>query len=273
MNKYSVLTTVYKKENPLYLKQSIESMLKQTVPPSEYVVVKDGPLSAELDSVLEEYSCNNPIFKIVSLTVNSGLGVACIRGMDACTNDYVARLDSDDISLPNRCETELNILNKEEDIAVVGSSIYEFEENPNVIKSIKKMPTEPDDIYRFGKRRNPFNHSTVMMRKSIVQANGGYSPLRRSQDLELFTRLLFKGCKCRNIAEPLVLFRTGAARVKRKKNWTNLKHDISVYRRNFKENYISLADYAHVVARQCIFFIMPSGLASYLYSKIYRHRV
>lgn len=270
MKSYSVLTTVYKKENPLYLKQSIDSMLNQTVPPNEYVVVKDGPLTEELDSVLQEYSSNNPIFKIVSLKVNSGLGVACIKGMEACTNDYVARLDSDDISLPNRCEQELDMLNKEKDLVVVGSEIYEFDDDPNEIKSIKKMPTTPEQIYEFGKKRNPFNHSTVMMRKSLVQANGGYSPLRRSQDLELFTRLLFRGCKCRNIAEPLVLFRTGSARVKRKKNWTNLKHDIKVYRRNYNEHYMSFADYVFVVVRQFVFFLMPNGIASYLYSKIYR---
>lgn len=273
MNKYSVLTTVYKKEKPLFLRQSIDSMLNQTIPPSEYVVVKDGPLTEELNNILQEYSSSNPIFKIVSLEVNSGLGVACIEGLEACTNDYVARLDSDDISLPNRCELQLKELENDQDLAVVGSDIYEFDDNPNVIKAIKKMPSEPDDIYKFGKKRNPFNHSTVMMRKSIVQSKGGYSPMRRSQDLELFTRLLYKGCKCRNIPQPLVLFRTGDARVKRKKNWTNLKHDIKVYKRNYKENYISLMEFLYVVVRQFIFYLMPKGMASYLYTKIYRDKV
>ena len=112
-----------------------------------------------------------------------------------------------------------------------------------------------------------------MMRKSIVQANGGYAPLRRSLDLELFTKLLMKGCKCRNIGEPLVLFRTGSARVERKKNWTNLKCDLSVYKRNLKEKYINVFDYLYVVLRQVVFFIMPSGLAKVLYTKIYRKKV
>lgn len=272
MSKYSVLTTVYAKEKPLYLRQSIDSMLNQTIPPSEYVVVKDGPLPFELEKVLTEYEEKFEIFKIIGLEVNSGLGAACIAGLDACSNDFVARLDSDDISLPNRCERQLEILEKEEDLAVVGTNLYEFEDDPNVITAIKKMPTEPDEIFRFGKRRNPFNHSSIMMRKSIVQANGGYSSMRRSQDLELFTRLLYKGCKCRNIGEPLVLFRTGSARVNRKKNWTNLKHDISVYKRNYNEQYMSLYDYVYVVVRQFIFFLMPSNLASYLYFKIYRNK-
>lgn len=270
MKKYSVLTTVYKKENPLYLRQSIDSMLNQTIPPSEYVVVKDGPLTKVLDDVLQEYCSINSIFKIVSLEVNSGLGVACIKGLEACTNDFVARLDSDDISLPNRCELQLDMLEKEGDLAVVGSSLYEFEDDPKIITAIKEMPTEPDEIFKFGKRRNPFNHSSIMMRKSIVIANGGYSPMRRSQDLELFTRLIYKGCKCRNLIEPLVLFRTGSARVNRKKNWTNLKHDISVYIRNYKVHYMSLFDLLYVIIRQFVFFMMPSKMASYLYFKFYR---
>lgn len=272
MIKYSVLTTLYVKDNPDYLKQSIDSMLRQTVPPSEYVVVKDGPLTEELDNILQEYSTNNPIFKIVSLDVNSGLGVACMKGVEACTNEYIARLDADDLSLPTRCEKELDVLEKEKDLAVVGSDIYEFEVDPEVITSIKKMPTEPDDIYKFGKKRNPFNHSTVIFRKSILLANGGYSPMRRSQDLELFTRLLFKGCKCRNIGEPLVLFRTGTARVKRKKNWTNLKCDVKVYKRNYDEHYINLFDFLYVIIRQVVFFSMPSGLAQKLYFMIYRKK-
>lgn len=273
MEKYSVLTTLYAKEKPEYLRQCLDSMLNQTVPPSEYVIVKDGPLTNELEEVLVEYCSKSPIFKIVGLEVNSGCGPASIAGMEACTNDLVARIDSDDISLPNRCELELAMMEKEEDLAVVGSDMYEFEDDPSVITAVKKMPTEPEDIYRFGKKRNPFNHSTVMMRKSIVQANGGYAPLRRSLDLELFTKLLMKGCKCRNIGEPLVLFRTGSARVERKKNWTNLKCDLSVYKRNLKEKYINVFEYLYVVLRQVVFFIMPSGLAKALYTKIYRKKV
>ena len=199
MKQYSVLTTLFAKENPEFLKQSLDSMLNQTLPPSEYVVVKDGPLTDDLEKVLKEYRDKYPIFKIVGLEVNSGLGVACIKGVEACSFEYVARLDSDDISLPNRCDLEIELLEKETDLAVVGSDIYEFQDNPSNITAVKKMPTEPDEIYKFGKKRNPFNHSTVIFRKSLLQANGGYSPMRRSQDLELFTRLLFKGCKCRNI--------------------------------------------------------------------------
>lgn len=270
MEKYSVLTTLYAKENPQFFRQCLDSMLNQTVAPSEYVIVKDGPLTDELNSILEEYSEKYQIFKIIALKVNSGCGLASMAGMKACSYDLVARIDSDDISLEERCELELQMFEQEKDLAVVGSDIYEFEGDPNSIIAVKRMPTTPEEIYQFGKRRNPFNHSTVMLRKSIVQANGGYAPLRRSLDFELFTRLLIKGCICRNINKPLVKFRTGSNRIARKKNLTNLKCDLSVYKRNYKARYLGKLDYLIVVIRQIVFFIMPINIASFLYKRMYR---
>lgn len=273
MEKYSVLTTIYAKENPDYLKQSIDSMLAQTIPPNQYVLVEDGPLTPELEAVINQYSTKYSIFKIIKLAVNSGCGPASIAGMKACTNDLIARIDSDDISLPNRCELELAMFEKEPDLVVVGSDMYEFEEDPNHITAIKKMPTTPDKIYQFGKRRNPFNHSTVMMRKSLVEKYGGYAPIRRALDLELFTKLLLNGCKCRNIAKPLVKFRAGHARMERRKNWSNLKCDLSVYKRNYEQKYMSLLDYGYVVFRQIVLFIMPVRIANTIYNKLYRQPV
>lgn len=270
LEKYSVLTTLYAKDDPDYLRQCIDSMLSQTVPPDEYVIVKDGPITEKLEEVLKEYRVKSSIFKIIGLQVNSGCGPASIEGMKACSNDLIARIDSDDISLPERCELELALFEKEKDLVVVGSDIYEFIDDPNQITAIKQMPYSPEEIYKFGKRRNPFNHSTVMMRKSLVQKYGGYAPIRRSLDLELFTKLLLNGCKCRNIDKPLVKFRTGTARIKRKKNWTNFKCDLAVYKRNYQEKYISFFDYFIVSSRQLIFFAMPNGLAGYLYNKFYR---
>ena len=180
MKEYSVLTTLYAKEKPEFLRQCLDSMFNQTVPPSEYVLVKDGPLTDELEAVLQEYVEKHPELNVIALEVNSGCGPASIAGMAACTYEYVARIDSDDISLPTRCEREIEMLDKEPDLVVIGSDLYEFEDDPNVITAVKKMPTDPDEIYKYGKRRNPFNHSTVMMRKSIVQAKGGHDPLSRS---------------------------------------------------------------------------------------------
>lgn len=272
MEKYSALTTVYEKEKPEYLKQCLDSMLSQTVMPSEYVIVEDGPIGEKLEKVLNEYTQKYRIIKVVVLEKNSGLGVASNVGIEACSNDLIARLDSDDIALPERCEKELKMFEQEEDLVVVGTDMFEFEDNIDNIVSIKKMPSEPKKIYEFGKRRNPFNHSTVMMRKSIVQKYGGYSSMRRTQDLELFTRLLIKGCKCRNISEPLIFFRSGKDRIIRKKKMSSFKNDLAVYKRNYKEKYMSLIDYFVVISRQIIFYFMPNSIANYLYKLFYREK-
>lgn len=273
MEKYSVLTTVYSKEKPEYLRQCLESMVNQTILPFEYVIVEDGPLTDELEKVIQEFSANYSFFKVIRLEENEGCGPASIAGMNACTTDLVARIDSDDISLPNRCELELVAFENDNDLVVVGSDMYEFEDDVSNVVSIKRMPSQVDEIYKYGKTRNPFNHSTVMMRKSIVQSFGGYAPLRRSLDLELFTKLVANNCKCLNINIPLVYFRVGSSRVKRKKNWTNLKCDLKVYRRNRRIKYISFFEYVFVVMRQVVFFILPVKLANYLYKLFFRKKV
>ena len=273
MEKYSVLTTLYDREKPQFLRQSLDSMLEQTVPPSEYVIVEDGPLPDALEQVVQEYAKKYPIFKIVKLEENSGCGRASIAGLFACSYDLVARIDSDDISMNNRCEKELQLFAAEPDLTVVGSDHYEFEEDPDQVLMIKKMPQTPEEIYEYGKRRNPFNHSTVMLRKSIVEQYGGYAPIKKSLDYELFSRLLYNGCKCRNIPEPLVKYRAGRARVIRKKSWISLQCDMQIHTRNFRIGYITLTDYLFVVIRYWIFFLMPRKLAEILFKKLYRQEV
>ncbi|MBO5280286.1 MAG: glycosyltransferase [Clostridia bacterium] len=269
---YSILTTLYKNDSPEYLKQSIDSMLEQTVLTDDYVIVADGPLTPELDSVLASYAGQYPFINLVRLPENGGLGVALREGLKHCKNELVARLDADDLSMPERCEMQLSLFEKEDDLAMVGSDMLEFADDPNVISDRKKMPTEPDEIYRYGKRRNPFNHSSVMYKKSVIESVGSYSTMRRSQDVELWSKLLYAGHKCRNIGIPLIKFRCGDTRVKRKKKWSNVKSDLKIFRNNYKMGYAGFFDYMYVCITQIGFFILPSKLAGYLYMKLFRSK-
>ncbi len=270
MENYSILTTLYKNDSPEFLKQSIDSMLAQTVLTNDYVVVADGPLTEELDAVLEDYAQKYDFFNIVRLSENGGLGVALREGLRYCKNDLVARLDADDISMPTRCEKQLALFEREDDLVIVGSDMYEFADDPDEIEDVKRMPTTPEQIYRYGKRRNAFNHSSVMYRKGIIEKQGSYSTMRRSQDIELFSKILFAGCKCRNIDEPLIKFRCGDTRVQRKKKWTNVQSDLKIFKNNYKMGYAGFWDYMYVVITQIGFFILPTKLAGYLYKKLFR---
>lgn len=273
MENYSVLTTLYKNDSPEYLIESIDSMLSQTVLTNDYVVVADGPLTEKLDSVLNGYAEKYDFFNIVRLSENGGLGVALREGLKHCKNELVARLDSDDLSMPTRCEKQLALFEKEQDLVIIGSDMYEFADDPDKITDLKKMPSTPEQIYKYGKRRNAFNHSSVMYRKSVIEEHGSYSTMRRSQDIELFSKILFDGCKCRNISEPLIKFRCGDTRVKRKKKWSNVKSDLKIFKSNYKMGYAGLTDYLYVVVTQIAFFVLPAKIAGFLYMKLFRSKV
>lgn len=270
MENYSVLTTVYEQEKPEYLRLSIESMLAQTVLTNDYVIVKDGPLNEQLDNVIKEYASKYPFFNIVALKENGGLGVALRAGLAVCMNDLVARLDSDDISMPERCELQLKAFEEDDELVIVGTDMIEFNNDENEIISYKVMPHNPEELYKYGKRRNAFNHSSVMYRKSVIEEHGSYSTMRRSQDVELFSRILYKKYKCINLDKPLIKFRCGDTRVKRKKSWRNVKSDIKIFWGIHKMGYSGIFDFIYVLVMQIGFYLLPEKLAGYLYRHLFR---
>ncbi len=271
MEKYSVLMSLYKKERPEYLFQAIDSMLHQTVMPDEIVVVEDGPLTDELYSVVNTYKKQYPkLFKVVVNKSNLGLGLALNVGLKECRNELVARMDTDDISKPNRCEKQLKRFEEKPYLSIVGAWVDEFHESPNQIISTRAVPTESDDIYAFAKKRSAFNHPVVMYRKSKVLENDGYSDLRRNQDVDLFGRMLFSGCKAENIGESLLYFRSNDDLAKRRKSWENTKSYISTIKRFYKIGYANFGDYIMIVIAQTGMFLMPIRLQQWIYKRFLR---
>lgn len=271
MQKYSVLMSLYVKEKPEYLKQSIESMLNQTILPDEIVIVKDGPLTNELDKVLIEYKTkHHKLFNIVSSEKNLGLGLALNLGLEHCRNELVARMDTDDISLPDRCEKQLKEFKIDSKLVLVGTMIDEFNDNPKETISSRVVPTMHEDIYEFAKRRSSFNHPTVMYRKSKVIECGGYSNLRRNQDVDLFGRMLFAGHKAKNINESLLLFRSNSDLFKRRKSWENTKSYIDTIYKLWKMGFSGFKDYLFVLIGQTVMFLSPISIQNWLYKKLLR---
>ena len=269
--KYSFLMSVYYKERPDYLKLSIDSMLNQTVKPDEVIIVKDGELTKELDDVINEYVKKyKKLFTIISLEKNIGLGLALNEGIKVSRNELIARMDSDDISKPDRCKKQLDIFNKDNKIDIVGTWVDEFAGKTTNIISSRKVPTKHEEIYKFAKRRSPFNHPTVMYKKSIVLKNNGYSNLRRNQDVDLFGRMIFKGAKASNVGESLLLFRSDKGLLKRRKNWQNTSLYIKVIYKFWKMGFSSFLDLLVVTCGQLLVFIMPVKVQNFLYKKIIR---
>lgn len=273
VEKYSVLMSLYIKEKPEYLKNSIQSMLNQTVIPDEIIIVKDGPLTKELETVLEKYMEEYPeIIRIVASEENIGLGLALNLGLKHCKNELVARMDTDDISLSSRCEKQLKRFQQDSELVIVGTMIDEFFDDPNKIISTRRVPINHSDIYEFAKRRSAFNHPTVMYKKSSVIEVGGYSDLRRNQDVDLFGRMLYKGYKASNINESLLLFRSNISLSKRRKSWGNTKSYITTIHKLNKIGYSKFSDFILVVIAQTVMFLCPLRAQNWLYKRFLRRK-
>lgn len=264
--KYSVLMSLYKKENPEYLRIAIDSMLNQTVAPDEIVLVEDGPLTDDLYAVLDEY----PMLHRVKNETNLGLGLALNVGLKECRNELVARMDTDDCSKPDRCEKQLQRFLEKPYLAIVGSHIDEFIGDTSNVVSQRIVPTTSEEIYKFAKKRSAFNHPVVMYSKTAVLENNGYADLKRNQDVDLFGRMLFNGYKAENIDEALLWFRSSDELAKRRKSWQNTWSYIATIRNFWKMGYSSFSDYAIVGIAQTGMYLMPIKLQNYLYKNFLR---
>lgn len=271
MEKYSVLMSLYKKEHPEYLRPALDSMLNQTVKPDEIVLVEDGPLTEELYTVIEEYKVKYPdLLRIVVNEKNLGLGLALNEGLKVCRNELVARMDTDDISKPERCEIQLKRFERKPHLAIVGSHIDEFIGTPDNVISQRKVPTSSEAIYEYAKKRSAFNHPAVMYRKSAVLKENGYSDLKRNQDVDLFGRMLFAGYKAENIDEALLWFRSSDELASRRKSWENTKSYIATIKKFWKMGYSSFGNYAMVAVAQTGMFIMPVAVQNWVYKRFLR---
>lgn len=273
MQKYSVLMSVYAKDKPEYLELAIDSMLNQTVPPEQFVIVIDGPVPAELMNIInKKQSENYEMFTIVPLKENGGLGHALDEGIKHCRNELVARMDADDISLPKRCEKELECFEKNKDLVICGCNIDEFYDTPEKVESVRRVPSEYDSIVKFIRRRQPFNHPTVMYKKSEVIRCGGYGNLRRKQDYDLFSRMINMGCYACNIDESLLKFRADKDNYKRRKSWSYVKSSIKVGALNYRRGYCSFFDFMYILTGQMALFLMPLKLMTVVSDKLLREK-
>ncbi|HXM80321.1 MAG TPA: glycosyltransferase [Burkholderiales bacterium] len=217
MEQYSLLISVYLRCRPDFLNEALDSIYRQTCPPSEIVIVKDGPVTLEMDRFINMQQQKSGFrLVVIQLERNVGLGDALQAGLQRCSFPIVARMDSDDIAAPSRCEKQLRFLQLHRDVDVVGSWIAEFEHDETQIYAHRIVPTDPIDMARFAKQRNPLNHMTVMFRRASVLAAGGYVTFHGFEDYYLWIRLLLNGSRLANIPEYLVNARAGEHQILRR---------------------------------------------------------
>ena len=267
--KYSVLMTVYKRDKPFYFKMALDSMINQTVSPDEIVLVKDGPITKSLQDIIDNRKKFTNIIE-VNLNENVGLGLALNAGIKVCKNELIARMDSDDYSLPKRCEKQLQAFMKNEKLDIVGLQVKEFDGNIQNIIGERKVPLTNDQIYKYAKTRDPFNHPTVMYRKSKLLEVGMYGNYRKNQDTDLWIKLLQSNAKCLNLNDDLFRFRFDHNTYKKRKNWLNTKLLIEIRHKAYKDGFCSFYDYIKVLIAQIGIFIIPLCVQEIIYRKLLR---
>lgn len=270
---FSVLMSLYIKEKADYFDACMQSMLRQTVLPSEIVIVLDGPISNELRSVVGEYQKKHPgLIKIVENAVNQGLGLALADGVLACTYELIARMDTDDIAREDRFEKQLNLFLSHPDLDICGSPIIEFEGNIDHVLSKRKVPLTHHEIAKYQKQRSAFNHMTVMFKKSVVLKAGNYEHCPLMEDDMMWIRMLIAGAQCMNIDDFLVYARTGYAMIERRGGWAYYKKYKSGRRKILETGYISRWDYYKTVGVQLIVTLMPKRLRRFVFTNLLRDK-
>ncbi|MBF6977545.1 glycosyltransferase [Aerococcaceae bacterium zg-BR22] len=267
-DKFSVLMSVYINDKANQLYSAVESCFEnQSIKPDELVLVEDGKITDELRLTISQLKSKYPMIKSVPLKENKGLGAALNIGIFECSNEIVARMDSDDINAPNRFSTQLPYM-KEYDI--VGMYIEEFYEEIHDKKFIKQVPVTERDILKYIKKRNPINHMTVMFKKSKVIDAGNYKTLMYVEDYYLWVRMLSNGAKIINIPQVGVFARTGLNMYGRRSNKESITSWKIVQRFLFKKKFITRFEFIINMIMIRVFIYTPISLKEQLYKYIFR---
>lgn len=260
--KFSVLMSLYIKENPHFLQECFESLLAQTYPADEIVLVFDGQLTAELEQVVQNFADKLPLV-IVRLEENQGLGKALNTGLTHCKNEWVCRMDTDDICLPDRFAKQVAFMQANPDTVIFGGQIAEFGENIHDIVSYRNVPITENEIIRFTRKRCPFNHMTVAYKKSAVLEAGGYQDLQ--EDYYLWIKLVATGKKVANLPDILVYARVGNGMVSRRSGLNQAKAEWRLFKLKRQVGLQSTLSGIAVFLLRAIPRLLPVSLLSWIY--------
>ena len=265
---FALLLPVYYADDPDYVRAAFRSAVHdQTLRPDAVVLVRDGEVDAELTKCLDELCDNSPVpVTLLPIEHSTGLGPALDAGLAASPYDIVARMDADDISVPERFEVQLPLILAGADI--VGGGLYEFETNTNEVVGQRIPPTKPDDIRRYAHMHDPFNHPTVVYRRAAVQRAGGYGDVPLMEDYWLFARMLQNGAEPRNVPQPLVYYRVGAGAYQRRGGRDQLRAEVALQRRMLDAGLISRTEYLRNVVVRGGYRLLPWRFRRTIYRRI-----
>ena len=264
----SALICVYEGASAEFFVPAVESLYHQTLPPAEIIVVGDGPLNPALDAAIAKFQKQHTNFHFYARKTNQGIGAASNYGIKKAQYDLIAKMDADDISVPDRVAKQVAEFDADPDLAMLGGQLAEFANNdPRQIVSRREVPLESADIKQFARRRSPMNNPTIMFRKSAVLSVGGYPELNRAEDYLLFVKMIAAGQKLKNLPDVLVNYRLGTDNTKRRKSWRHTKEMIHARKEAYKLGVASWFDYQYMKAAFVALYIIPDKLSEKIYKK------
>ena len=263
MESFSVCTSVYKNDRPEYVRVALDSMLvSQSVKPTEIVLVQDGSVPESLSTLLSEYENMYPeVMHVIRLEKNGGLGNALKLGVVNAKYDICARMDSDDICMPDRFEKQLAYLEAHPECDIVGGQMTEFIDTPDNIVGRREVPLTNKEIYEFMKSRCALNHVTVMFRKEAVMKAGNYQDWFWNEDYYLWVRMMMAGCKFANIPDVAVNVRSGADQYARRGGKKYFDSEIGIKKLMLEKGMITRKEYiVNYIQRFIIQLMLPNSV-------------
>jgi glycosyltransferase involved in cell wall biosynthesis len=265
---FSVLLPIWAGDRPDFLAAAFDSTVDgQTRPPDQVVVVQDGPIGEQLARrVAELAEASRVPVDVLVLERNIGLGPALDAGLAACRHPVVARMDADDISVAHRFAVQLPVI--ESGVDIVGSGLAEFTDDPEQVVGTRTPPIEPADIRERARFAVPFNHPTVVYRRDLVLAVGGYTDFARMEDYLLWAKLILAGARVANVSEPLVKYRVGAGAYARRGGLEQLRTELEVQRRFRRLGFTTRNQYLRNVVVRGGYRLVPEGLRRAAYRRL-----
>ncbi|MDO4433503.1 MAG: glycosyltransferase [Alysiella sp.] len=268
---FSVLLSLYHAEKPEYLRACLHSLAIQTLPVAETVVVFDGMISPELADTVNAFQAALNI-KIVRLPENVGLGLALQEGIKHCTHEWICRMDTDDIAVPQRFAVQAAYWQRNPDIAVLGGQIAEFDTLPENAQNSRCVPHTHHDIALYARKRNPINHMTVAFKKSAVLAAGNYRHAPLYEDYDLWVRMLQNGCQFANLPETLVYARAGDAMYQRRGGWAYACREIKMQWWFYRSGFLTAWQMGQNLALRLPVRLLPQSLRAWVYRHLLRQK-
>lgn len=268
MNKFSVVTSIYKNDKPEFVRVAFDSMLvHQTVKPSEIVLVQDGPVPTGLSVLLSELEQTYAnIMHVIRIEKNSGLGNALRLGVENAKYELVARMDSDDICLPNRFEKQIEYMEVHPEVDIVGGQMTEFIDSPNNIIGKRIVPCSNEDIYDYMKSRCALNHVTVMFRKGAVLKAGSYQDWFWNEDYYLWVRMMMSKCIFANVPEVLVNVRSGVDQYARRGGIKYFRSEAKLQKYMLDHQIINGWEYLiNIIKRLIVQVLLPNKIRGWIF--------